>query len=209
MATFATTKTRILSEVNRSSTTYGTLVGDCILSAIQFYEKKPVWFNKKTGSVTVLETTQSIALPSDFMANLGGARYLYSGNYVTEDDGFREVSYDVMRQGEGNNTRTGNPEKYAIEVSTLYVTPIANADYAINLHYVYRDTLPSADGDSGIWLTYAPDLIRVKAMEYFYRDVLHSDENANVYEAIALRFWNNLLADSNRRMSPQGMRLVD
>lgn len=198
--TFGAMKTRISSETNRDSTTEIAAIGDAIVTAIRFYDRKRFWFTETNTTLTLSASANTVSLPSDFRA-LINLRVLVNGQYIGKDDGFLPVSYEQLKNEETNPTRTGSPEEYALFGSLIRVTPLADQAYTLDLDYIRGDaSYPSADGDTSLWLgDEGQDIIRNKAKAIFYRDTLGSDDLAAFFESQAFSYLNNLIIDNNSR----------
>lgn len=202
VATFSEMKQTILSMSRRGD---GILdnIGDCINTAIRFYERKPFWFNQAyTESLTLAEGDNSLSLPSTFKNQLM-VRVQVNGLWSGESDGFKGKSLQELKANLSTDPNaTGRPRYWAILGNTLYVDRLADANYTIGLQHVYGDaSYPSADGDTSIWFDEARDLIRYYAAGLLYQDYLHAEEKAQYYFNKSDSWINNLIIDFNNRQS--------
>jgi len=184
---------RIKDEVNRPSTSNDAFIQDAILTAIRFYTGKPFYFLEAQDSVTLLDGDTDVALPSDF-GSLYKLRLLDDTTYYTDTNGIELMTISELVDAV-SVLQPGRPTRIAIWDETLYTDYEAQDDYDIDLWYYQKDaTLPSADGDTSVFFDDGQDLIRNKAIEYFYRDRLHDNTSGDIYEQKAMTFYNQLTA---------------
>lgn len=204
--TFLQMKTRVQAELNRPSTTYTSAIGDAIVSAIRFFEAKPVWFTEASSTLSLLINTNNIALPSNFKA-MNTLKIPVGGYYRTQGTGFDQVQYKNLQREVIDSTKVDTPTKWADWTGKVYINCLADANYTLTIDYYKGDTTaPSADADTSIWFDEGQDLISVKAQAIFYRRRLHDFQTAQVYDAEANDIYNNLLSRSNMR---DGDSMVD
>lgn len=198
--TFGAMKDRISSETNRDSTEEVAAIGDAIVTAIRFHDRKRFWFTETNTTLTVSAAANTVSLPTDFRA-LINLRVLVNSQYIGKDGGFLPVSYEQLKNDETDPTRTGSPEEYSLFGSQIRVTPLADQAYTLDIDYTRGDTTyPSADGDTSIWLgDEGQDLIRNKAKAIFCRDTFGADDLAAFFESQAASYLNNLIIDNNTR----------
>lgn len=199
--TFGALKTRIQREVNRPSSGYLTDIGEAIVTAIRFYEGKPVWFTQKTDTITLSDGDSTASLPTDFKS-LINLQILVDDKYRGVNNGFKEAEFNVLRRDWLDPTLSETPQEYALFAEALYFNCLADQDYTLRIDYNYGDvTYPSADGDTSVWFDAAQDVIRYEATAIFYEDRLHYDKGAAIARAKAQSYYNNLLIRSNSQKS--------
>lgn len=171
-------QTRILNEANKTSATYGTMVNDLIVTAIKMYERRRFWFLEKTGTVTLNSAAATVAAPSDFKAMIS-LMLLRDGYYYGEDQGFTEATFRELRNNSLNSALTGYPREWALLGNTIYVDRLADQNYTLRVDYIKGDaTYPASGSDTSVWFEEGVDLIRVKTLAMFWRDVMHNEERA-------------------------------
>jgi hypothetical protein len=199
--TFSALKTRIQREVNRPSTTYLTDIGEAIVTAIRFYDRRPVWFTEKSSTLTLSSGSATASLPTDFR-RLINLQLQVDSRYRDVNNGFKPVEYEVLRRNWLDPTLSQTPVEYALFADTLYFNCLADQDYTVRIDYNYGDvTYPSADGDTSVWFDEAQDVIRYEATAIFYDDRLHDEAGFTKNKAKADLHWNNLLMRSNSQKS--------
>ncbi len=200
--TFGTMKTRIQAETNRPSTANLTYIGDAIVTAIKFYEAKPIWFTEKKDTVTLSSASNNVSLPSDFKRIIN-LRLAYSASaYRGKGTGFDPKTMKELEEDWTDPTLSQTPVEWALFGSKIYVNCLADQSYTLPITYNYGDsTYPSADGDTSVWFEEGADIIRYKAMATFYRDKLHGYDLADKADAKAEELYRNIVDRSNSRDS--------
>ena len=197
--TFGALKTRIQAEVNRPSSAYTSPIGDAIVTAIKFYEAKPVWFTEKKGTLTLLSAANSVTYPTDLKA-ITNLRILVGTTYRGKGTGFRPTDIKAMEDEWTDPTLSQTPAEWALFNSSIYVNCLADQNYTLAITYNYGDsTYPSADGDTSVWFEEGADTIRYKAKAIFYRDRLHAYDLADAADEEAEEFYQNLVTRTNSR----------
>lgn len=108
--------------------------------------------------------------PVDIVTVSGNAKVDYPVNYLSEledstlwylgDDAawhkLIKKSYDYILE---KNIESGPPKYFAVGASNFFIGPVPDAVYTLRFRYYKKDTTLVADGDTNLWLTYAPDLV--------------------------------------------------
>lgn len=198
--TFGALKARIHNEVNRPSAVNLDFIGNAIVTAIMFYETKPMWFTEVKDTLTLVSGSNNVALPADFKAIIN-LRILVNGTYRDSIGGFKSTDIKTMEDNWADPTLSQTPVEWALFNDSIYVNCLADQDYTLAITYNYGDaTYPSADGDVSVWFDAGQDLIRYKATSIFYDDRLHDISLAERYEEKADKFYDNLLGRNNDRV---------
>ncbi len=198
--TFGDFKTKIQRLVNRPSAENLDYIGDAIVTAIKFYESRPVFFTEKIGSLTLLSGDITVDQPTDFKS-LIGLEILVNGQYIGKRGGFKETTMEELRSNWLDPTLSNTPVEYALFNDQIYFNCLANQDYTMRISYNYGDvTYPESDGDISVWFADAGvDIIKYEAMALFYADRLHDYSTSDQYKQRANGYFNNLLTRSNTR----------
>lgn len=197
--TFGQMTDRILRETVRDIS-METNVQDAIVTAIKELEREQYWLFEKETDLTLLDGTDNVNLPDDF-AEMATLRINYNGTYRTQMFGFTPVTnheiFDYARQAV-----SGLPYMWSIFANKIYVYPIADGDYILNMHYYYKDVAyPALYSDTSVWLDdLTEDLTRYKALSIFYRDSLQAEEKALFYEQKANSSIGNMRIRNNQRL---------
>lgn len=204
-ATFGALKARIQAEVNRPSTAYLSPIGDAILTAIRFYEAKPIYFTETKDTLTLESGDNFVTLPNGFKRMIS-LRILVNGTYRGVDNGFVGVSYSQLEEVSTDPTLSQTPDTWALLGNRIYFNCLADQDYTLSIVFNIGDETPvSADSDISIWFEEGQDIIRLEAMGIFYADKLHSPELGQTCKAEAMRYYDNLVQRNVERSSSNGL----
>jgi hypothetical protein len=197
---FGQLKTQILFDTNRDPVVYGDAVGNAITTAIKFAESSYFYLFTKIGVVTISDGSNFTALPSDFN-QLINVNYSLSNTIYGRNQGFLGIGWNDLQSLFTNTATTGLPRYYALFNNYLYVYPYVSGDTDFTITYYYKDiSYPSSNTDTSIWFNDATvDLIRLIAMQRFYKDTLQSPEIAASYEGDVIKFEENLMRKNNYR----------
>ncbi len=199
--TFSALKTKIQRKVNRPSATYLDDIGDAIVTAIQFWDHKPVWFTETSTTLSLVSGDTSITLPANFKC-LDNLQILVNGTYRGHNEDFRLTTSNEMREVWRDPTLTQAPVEYALRNNTIIFNCIADQTYTLRMDYNYGDTTyPSVDGDISVWFDDGVNVIMYEAMSNFYADRSHDYEQAAAMKAKADSYYNGLLTRSNSRQA--------
>lgn len=198
MSTYATMRTRILDEyVNESLT--AAQVNSAIQTAIKHYERKPFYFNQKTGTVTTVAAQEYYS--SSDASDIPNIVHIFAATVTA--DGLKTklipVDFGAMDSCQDGSV-TGAPEQIAVFKQQLRLYPIPDAAYTITLAYIYRFTALSADGDSNAWMTDGEELIRQRAKRTLALDYLQADDLAGRAASLESEALAELMAEGRRRL---------
>lgn len=190
---------RIQQEVNRPSSRYIAPIHNAIVTAIQFYEKTPLYFNETTATLTLASGASSVLLPVDYGSMIDLKIYA-TNRYLGTNSGFKGAEYVYVSDLLSCNTTPCQPHFHANFAKSIYFDSIADAAYPLKLAYYNIDTIyPVLDSDTSIWFGDGVDIIRYHAMATFYNDTLHSSEIGDPYFDKAALYYDNLTDDNNNR----------
>ena len=125
-------KATILADVNTRLNLSETDIDAEILRAIQKIVSVVEGIAETTGTVTVLTGTNSIALPTGFVAPIAVANS--TGQALEKAD-----IVDLLALMRSDST-AGTPTKWGIFGSSLYVQPPSSSQTVLTLFYEYEDT---------------------------------------------------------------------
>lgn len=199
MATVLEIATRIKSDLDITGTERDSQIYDAIRSAELFYEGSPLWFLEAADTVTLLTSTNSVALPSNFASERRkGVRLLVNGVYHYDQNGFDRETWDDLETQYRANLQSNRPRHWAIYAGRLYVDTIADADYTISLSYYKKNATTLGTGDTGVFSVEGYDVIRSRAMAIFKDESLEY-ESAPADWARADRYYAQLLKTNTYR----------
>ena len=152
--TFTTLKTAIQDYTQNSETTFVNNLSNFITDTEEKILKTvnlPVF--RKNGTMTSGNTY--LSAPSDFLTPFSLALDNSGYEYLM----FKEVNF--IREAYPVSSTTGVPKYYALfDDDTFILGPTPNANFTVELHYVYRPTSITTSADGTSWLgTNAPDAL--------------------------------------------------
>lgn len=182
--------TRISREVRRDGLTAD--IKASIDSAIGHYRGERFAFNGSSAEATLTASAVSMALPPggidiermEFSASSGSpSRY-----EMTDRDRY---DYDTVRTSAMNaGTNTGQPSRFAVHDDEVHFNyPVAD-NYAVSFKYLqsFEDVSASAtDGASNAWMSAGERMVRSKAKQFLYEDVINNIKRAGLFETISER----------------------
>ena len=154
--TFTTLKTAIQDYTQNSETTFVNNLSNFITDTEEKILKTvnlPVFRKNVTGTMTSGNTY--LSAPSDFLTPFSLALDNSGYEYLM----FKEVNF--IRVAYPVSSTTGVPKYYALfDDDTFILGPTPNANFTVELHYVYRPTSITTSADGTSWLgTNAPDAL--------------------------------------------------
>ena len=155
--TFTTLKTAIQDYTQNSETTFVNNLSNFITDTEEKILKTvnlPVFRKNVTGTMTSGNTY--LSAPSDFLTPFSLALDNSGYEYLM----FKEVNF--IREAYPVSSTTGVPKYYALfDDDTFILGPTPNANFTVELHYVYRPTSITTSADGTSWLgTNAPTFDR-------------------------------------------------
>ena len=173
MATFGSTITRILSDLNRGD--ISDRAKTAIVEAIDFYAARRFAFNTTRSSTSTQTAVEYISLPTNWV-ELDYLRLEEDGNQTTVLD---EKNTDWMDERGTGSADLGEPVAYAISQRSLRLWPIPDASYSIQLSYqcLLPEVSISASADAtNAWLTEGFQVIYNHAMADLLGTYIRGDE---------------------------------
>jgi len=154
--TFTTLKTAIQDYTENSETTFVNNLSNFISDTEEKILKTvnlPVF--RKNVSGTMTSGNSYLSAPSDFLTPFSLALDNSGYEYLM----FKEVNF--IREAYPVSSTTGVPKYYALfDDDSFILGPTPNANFTVELHYVYRPTSITTSADGTSWLgTNAPDAL--------------------------------------------------
>jgi hypothetical protein len=207
-------------------------IENAIQSAIAKWEREQFFFNEIYDSATPLFTTvanQELYTSVD-NSRIASSPYIYSLHALINSNRWplTKRTWDWMEEIATNPAERGQPTDWAYLGQTIRLHPIPNGAYPIRSSRL--DILPHvfildeslldgtevlAPGETGVWSSYAYDLIRTEAKLILAQEVLHDDDLARrmkiaIYGDPALPsdrgYLYSLKAETTRRVSTRRVR---
>lgn len=174
-------KSLIASEINR--TDLDSFIGDAINSALNEYGTKKFRWNSDVQQTAFTAGSGALTLPPGFFS-LISLKYISASNTsrVLDFRSYRDL--DIL---DDNSTITGQPTYYAIFEDVFRIYPVPDDDYTVYVSYYRTFDLPVGNTDTHVLITNAPELVKYKAKELLYGNVLFDETSANYYGALAER----------------------
>ena len=159
MTTYATLRTRISNELDRSDLNTAGYVASEVLSAIKHYERQRFWFNEAREQASTVEDQANLAVDPELL-EIDDMRVTINGR----PEPVERVTWDeYLRKGGTDTNITGKPTHYAYYANQLWFFPCPDAAYTVTMSCLEKLTALSADADSNVWTTDAEELIRERA----------------------------------------------
>jgi|TARA_R110002020_G_scaffold130062_1_gene291101 hypothetical protein len=154
--TFTTLKTAIQDYTENSETTFVNNLSNFISDTEEKILKTvnlPVF--RKNVSGTMTSGNSYLSAPSDFLTPFSLALDNSGYEYLM----FKEVNF--IREAYPVSSTTGVPKYYALfDNDSFILGPTPNANFTVELHYVYRPTSITTSADGTSWIgTNAPDAL--------------------------------------------------
>ena len=174
MSTYGAMQDRIADEINRSDLT--SQIQKAVQTAISFYEDERFWFNDSTYQYTTATASEVYTVST--VLDIDVVRVTINGDDV--DLIARPFPYldDVRDEGS-----TGYPREYAIFNDRMYLHPIPDATYTVQIFGCIRLTTISATADTSAWMTHGEELIRGRAKADIYANIIHDFDLAAIMSA--------------------------
>lgn len=184
MSTFATLKTRVADELNRSDLT--SQIATAVTRAIEYYARERFFFNEGRSTAATVADNQYVTFPAglrvvdNVFATVGGNDYP-----------LRRIEFDEMEDWHGATNTKGQPLDYALRDGQFRIYPTPNQAYTLTVTGIYDQAALTADTDTNDWCTaLAQDLIVARAKYTISRDILMDQEgmtHARLAEVEALK----------------------
>jgi hypothetical protein len=144
--TYATLKTAIQDYLECSESTFVTNLPTFIKeSETRIFKMVELAKQRKNVQGTVTSSNRFLATPSDFYAPFSAA-IISSSTYYYMD--YKHPSF--MKEYAPSTATTGLPKYYSLfDDSAFEIAPIPDANYTVELHYLYKPASLTSGADSG------------------------------------------------------------
>jgi len=198
MTTYVIMRTRIADELANDGDITSAQINYAIQDTIKVYERKPWWFNQKTGTFSTVDgqeyySSSDLSDIPDIVQIV--AATVTSGTLKTPMKAVDYLSIDDEQDG----SVEGLPRVFAPFKEQLRLYPIPDAVYTVTLSYVYRLTALSADADTNAWTTDAEELIRQGAKRRIALNYLESEQVAARFASLEREAYTEMMAENRRR----------
>lgn len=162
-------ETRIKTEV--------TLVQATILEGTGAF--KPWFLQSDITTLVTVAGNSTVAYPTDYLSELEDNMLWYQDSGETWHK-LNKKSHDYILE---KALDPGAPRYFSVGASSFFLGPEPDAAYSLRFRYYHKDTVLSADGDTNLWLTHAPDLMLAEVgaiiAKYHTQDVARMELFAN------------------------------
>lgn len=157
--------------LNRTDLT--TEISAAINSAISHYAKQKFWFSEKDTTLTTVNATASLALPSDF-GFVDGLTIIYSTYPIRMERRDWKTMQDLIVN---TTALVGQPTDYAIYENKLWFWPTPNGAYSVTLYENFLNAAPTNGTDTSNWtqVGVAEELIRSRTVADIECHILKKD----------------------------------
>jgi len=125
-------------------------------SALEATEPLP-WFLVAAATLGTSPGVEHVGLPEDFLREHAESGHMGSAT-LQVSNGWRPLQKVGIHRIQDMLPLQGPPSYYAVVGGKMYLRPIPDASYSINLLYYARDASLN-NVDKNRWLTYAPDVL--------------------------------------------------
>ena len=199
MATFATIRSRIADDINRSDLT--SQINTAINRAISYYAKRyRFWFNETTATFNTVASQGSYTSTDTSITNIREIDYVKIAIQSNNNYELVPVTYKTLQDDNVSN-HTGDPAEYAYYKENFFLYPVPNAAKTITVSYVKSYTDLSADADTNDFTEEAEDLIESHASAWVYARVLKDYDAATVSKAEEKEALAALMSETARMIS--------
>lgn len=203
MATYGDMQTAIALWIKRDDLT--SEIKSAILKAVAHYtlEEWP-WTEERSTSLTTVDATKTVALPSNFSKD--------SGLSITVSGTTYELTRRTQQEMERlytSTTEEGQPSTYSIWTGLIWLYPIPDGVYTLTLLY-YKDLTALVNStDTNEWTDQAEEMIEARATWWLASRSMRDPELAMAAKETELEEYQRLRArmtvrKSSGRITPYG-----
>ncbi|MGW8182209.1 MAG: phage adaptor protein [bacterium] len=156
-------KLRLASSNDSNLDTTIITVANLVQERLQQAPELP-WFlfvdtNVVGTNLSTVASTETVALPSNFLREDEDHEYVLFVQDTDEDDPWVQLTKDDYSVIKARYTGTGQPTHYDILGSYLYLRKIPDAVYTLRLLYRKKDSVIAAGTTENLWMTNVSDWI--------------------------------------------------
>ena len=203
MSTFGTIKARINDELGRSEVV--GRIPNAVLSARRFYESQRFWFLEGEATASTVADQQDYDVPSDFLEadqiTLTKSNIRYP---------LKRRPWSWLRYRNIDTVVTSQPWNWSYYCDQIWLWPVPDEVYTLQISYLKRLTALSADADTDDWLTHGEELVRNRALyELCKHPTVRDFEAAAVFKSCTDEAFKNLRSKSEQKISTGRLSLDD
>ena len=133
-------------------------VPNAIQAAIRFYESERFWFLEGESTANTVDGQQAYAMPTDFLEP--DALTILQGNIRYP---MKRRPWSWLRRHNIDTNLTTLPQEWAYYADQIWLYPVPDAIYEIQMSFLKRLAAISAFADTNAWMTHGEELIRERA----------------------------------------------
>lgn len=159
MTTWADLQSRVQDELDRSD--LNSQVDRELRRAVTHYERQRWWFNEQQATASTSSSQAAYGLPADLLV-LDDLEITVSNRRQR----MVEIQWDRYLDDYRYNNVVGTPSDWAYYADQLWLGPVPNQVYTLNLNYT-RTLYPASftSGTDNAWTNFAEDLITARALK--------------------------------------------
>lgn len=155
-------------------------IGVEINRAIQHYSETEFYFNTNVWGFKLTPSEESITLASASVSDVADFKIFTLKRSATDTWQAERVSLEEIREiNTSGVSHTGEPYCYAIFNNSIYLYPVPNSSYSVDVYGLKRMQPLSASADTNAFLTQAEELIEARVKWRIYTSILKSPQDAD------------------------------
>jgi hypothetical protein len=163
---------------------------DAVADAIETHASEPFWFNRASGTVSTVNGTAIVPLPS-------GMRVALVVTYNCA-----ALAKVRLEEIEAANAATpGAPSQWAEDEGAVHLYPTPDAVYLLSVYGIAEIGVPASGGDANIWTTEGRDLVMAEAKASLCRGPLRDPEGLALAKDARQEALTRLRRETRRRAS--------
>jgi hypothetical protein len=207
MTTYAIMRARIADEMANDGALTTNQINNAIQSAIKAYEREEWWFNVRSVFFNTITNGEIYgSSPLDTFNDMIDVKAISSGAGANDKRPLRAVDNSFIEDVQDGSV-TGEPEYYTRVANRLRFYPIPNAEYRVNLTYVYKLATLINDGDTNAWVDECEELIRNGAKRRIALEILQADDLAARFATLEREIYDRLRRENRLRQPQQQLRV--
>lgn len=159
MTTYADLLGRVADDLDRSD--LSQQIDRELRRAVMHYERQRWWFNEQQATASTSSSQEAYGLPADLLILDDLEITINSRRHR-----MNEIQWSRYLDEYRYNNVVGQPYDWAMYSDQIWLGPVPNQVYTLNLNYI-RTLRPESftDGTSNEWTNFADDLITARALK--------------------------------------------
>lgn len=190
-------KTRVADELARAD--LASQIALAITDAISEACTHRFWFMEVRG-LTIPLSAGTASYATDDIASLIEIDRLRL-TVGSQDRTLQPADDDQLDRWNDGTPPVGEPYAYSRYGEQIRFYPTPRTSYTVTIDGLTRGAALDADGDSSIWTTTGERYVRALAKRNVLAEVIHDYDRAEAMDALAVRYRNELLAQTHSRVA--------